>query len=131
MAFCRISTEATRKIATQLLNRHNPQIDVKSLCFGTREGPFVMITQNYRAILCLLGAFVLTFLSVGCGSSGNFTPRAAVVPTSHPLVAQYSIENFQAGSSAWVEFGPDNTYGRQTSAVTDSVYTSGGEAVNI
>ncbi len=71
-------------------------------------------------------------MSIGCGS-GN--PAAATVPpdttvsklvtaTSNPLVAQYTISQSQPGMAAWVEFGPDTQYGRQTSIVTTSASTA-------
>jgi arylsulfate sulfotransferase len=69
--------------------------------------------------------------SVGCGS-GNFTPPlSSVGATSNPLVAQYSINHSKQGMSAWVEFGTDTTYGRQTSVKTTSLSTSGGQTLNI
>src|SRR4029077_12984106 len=55
----------------------------------------------------------------------------AVTPSTHPLVAQYSIQHFQAGLNGWVEFGTDTSYGRRTSVVTDSVTTPAGEVINI
>jgi len=76
---------------------------------------------------------LLTLASVGCGS-GNYKPPVAVIsPTSHPLVAQYSINHFHEGLTAWVEFGTDSNYGRQTSVLTDAdAVTSGGsEVLNI
>ena len=74
--------------------------------------------RNWRAVSCLSAVAVLTLASVGCGS-GNFTPPlSSVSQTSHPLVAQYSVMQVQPGVSAWVEFGPDTNYGRQTSATT-------------
>jgi len=64
---------------------------------------------------------LLTLASLGCGS-GSVTkpPVASVAATSHPLVAQYNISHFDSGLSAWVEFGTDTNYGRQTSAVASS-----------
>lgn len=87
--------------------------------------------KNSRTVSCLSAAILLTLASVGCGS-GNFSPSlSAVTPTSHPLVAEYNIFHVQQGTSAWVEFGPDTTYGRQTSVVTNSVATSGGQTISI
>jgi len=75
-------------------------------------------------VLCLSVVIILTLASLGCGS-GNFTPPlAAVAPTSHPLVAEYRLQA-QLGVSAWVEFGTDTNYGRQTSIVTNSGTTPG------
>lgn len=70
--------------------------------------------------------------SVGCGS-GNFTPLppSSVAATSNPLVAQYSLHHFRRGMSAWVEFGTDTTYGRQTSVTTAPVTPPFDQTVNI
>jgi hypothetical protein len=46
-----------------------------------------------------------------------------VIATAHPLVAKYSIRHFHPGLTAWVEFGTDTTYGRQTSTFTNSATT--------
>ncbi len=75
---------------------------------------------------------LLALTSVGCGS-GNFTPLppSSVTATSNPLVAQYSLNHFRQGMSAWVEFGTDTTYGRQTSITTASGATPFGETINI
>jgi arylsulfate sulfotransferase len=81
-------------------------------------------------VVCLYAAVVVTLVSLGCG--GNYIPPlASVSPTSHPLVAQYSIGHFHSGLTAWVEFGTDTTYGRQTSVMTDSATAPGGEPLNI
>jgi len=81
-------------------------------------------------MLCLIiGALLLA--SIGCATS-NYTPFVgAVVATQHPLVAQYSITHFNSGFSAWVEFGTDTNYGRQTSVVNDTVSIAGGVMMNI
>jgi arylsulfate sulfotransferase len=74
---------------------------------------------------------IASLASLGCGS-GNYTPPfTAVSATAHPLVAQYSIRHFHQGLTAWVEFGTDTTYGRQTSVMTNSVTTPGGQTLNI
>jgi arylsulfate sulfotransferase len=81
--------------------------------------------------MCLSACILFALASVGCGS-GNFTPPiTAVSATSHPLVARYSIRHFHQGLTAWVEFGTDTSYGRQTSVMTNSVTTPGGQALNI
>jgi hypothetical protein len=54
-----------------------------------------------------------------------------IAPTSHPLVAQYGIRHFQPGLTAWVEFGPDTTYGRQTATMSNSVTDLYGQTLNI
>ena len=74
-----------------------------------------------RGALCSCVGILLTLASLGCGS-GEFTPPlTAIAATANPLVAQYSIRHFHPGVTAWVEFGTDTTYGRQTSAMTDAV----------
>ena len=67
---------------------------------------------------------------------GTFSsPVASIVtsiaPTSHPLGAQYSIRYFRPALTAWVEFGTDTSYGRQTSVMTNSVTAPVGQALNI
>ena len=88
-----------------------------------------------RGAFCSSVVFLFTFASLGCGTGGSSpsspTPLGAVAPTASPLVAQYTISHFHSGLNAWVEFGTDTTYGRQTSVVTDSVTTPGGKALNI
>src|SRR5579863_1255087 len=86
--------------------------------------------KNSRAVwLCV--SILSTLLSIGCGS-GNFTPPLTVVAaSSHPLVAQYSIRHFRQGMTAWVEFGPDTTYGRQTSVMASSPNTPDGQPLVI
>jgi arylsulfate sulfotransferase len=39
----------------------------------------------------------------------------SVAATANPLVAQYTIKGFNTDITAWVEFGVDTTYGRETS----------------
>ena len=87
--------------------------------------------KNSRTGMCLSASILFALTSIGCGS-GNFTPPlTAVAATAHPLVALYSIWHFHQGLTAWVEFGTDTTYGRQTSVMTNSVATPGGQALNI
>ncbi len=75
--------------------------------------------KNARALACLFVGVLLTAMSLGCGS-GNYTPPLTKVSKSNnPMVAQYNILTSHAGISAWVEFGLDTNYGRQTSVVTD------------
>lgn len=62
---------------------------------------------------------LLTIGALGCGSSSN-PSLTTVGATANPLVAQYSIREVHAGLSAWVEFGTDTNYGRQTSEQTVS-----------
>lgn len=87
--------------------------------------------KNSRAAFCFSASILLTLTSVGCGS-GNFTPPpSSVVATSNPLVAKYTINRVTRGTTAWVEFGPDTSYGRQTSVTTASGTTEFGENISI
>src|SRR5271169_4293661 len=87
--------------------------------------------QNSRIVVSLSACILLILASLGCGS-GSFTPPlTAIGATSNPLVAQYSIRHFHTGLSAWVEFGTDTNYGRQTSTMTNSVTSDGGVQLNI
>src|ERR1051326_3260148 len=86
--------------------------------------------KGLRFVVCLSAAVVVTLVSLGCG--GNYIPPlASVNPTKNSLVAQYTIRRFHSGLRAWVEFGTDTTYGRQTSVVTDSMTNPGGEGLEI
>jgi arylsulfate sulfotransferase len=79
---------------------------------------------------CLFGMVVsMCLVSLGCGSGdpksqfsyaslGN--PTGSVAATQHPLVAQYNLVLPQFGSTAWVEFGTDTNYGKQTSVTAPS-----------
>lgn len=80
--------------------------------------------KNTRAVLGLSTCILVTLASLGCGSGNDSPPLTAVSQTSNPLVAQYSIRHFPAGLTAWVEFGLDTTYGRQTSVMTSSAATA-------
>lgn len=82
-----------------------------------------------RAV-CLCAIFLSTLASIGCGS-GNYTPLTKIAPTSQPLVAQYSILHAGPRTTAWVEFGPDTNYGRQTSTVTPSGPIIGRQTISI
>lgn len=77
-------------------------------------------------LVCLLTA-------IACGGgSGSGVPAnvtANVVATNHPLVARYNISVGQPFTKAWVEFGTDNSYGRNTSDVSPS--DSAQESLNI
>jgi arylsulfate sulfotransferase len=62
--------------------------------------------------LCL-ACVVPVLVSLGCGSgNSNFS---GISGTPNPLVAQYTVRPYQQNTTAWVEFGTDTTYGRQTS----------------
>jgi arylsulfate sulfotransferase len=87
--------------------------------------------HNSRLAFCLSGLIVVMLASFGCGSGKYTPPSTAVSATSNPLVASYNIRHFHSGLAAWVEFGTDTTYGRQTSVMTDSVTVPGGNALSI
>lgn len=79
-----------------------------------------------------LSASFLTLASLGCGyNTFSLPPVSAIAATSNPLVAQYSIRHVQPGFTAWVEFGIDTNYGRQTSIMQDSSTTPGIHTMNI
>ena len=83
--------------------------------------------------MCLCAGILFTLTSFGCGS-GNYTPPlTTIAPTLNPLVAQYTIRHFHPGLTAWVEFGLDTSYGRQTSVMSDSnsLTSVGGGVLNI
>jgi arylsulfate sulfotransferase len=84
-----------------------------------------------RGALCSSAVILLTLVSLGCGAGNSTPPVATVTPTANPLVAQYNINHFHPGLTAWVEFGTTTTYGRQTSVMTDSVSVPGGQRLKI
>src|SRR5580765_6804393 len=87
--------------------------------------------RSFR-IVAGLPAIFLTLASLGCGINNVTQPSAVVIATtSNPLVAQYSFQAFQAGLTAWVEFGTDTNYGRQTSVMQDSSTTDKPHTVSI
>jgi arylsulfate sulfotransferase len=67
---------------------------------------------------------VFTLMTLGCGTGTN----TGVAATQNPLVAQYVVLADQQGATAWVEFGTDTTYGRQTST---TAATTSPEAITI
>jgi arylsulfate sulfotransferase len=112
-------------------SRSRKEIAKRLLSFRSRGKWGCAQLRNSRAILFLSTGVLLIFVSLGCGSGNSTAPPTAIAATSHPLVAQYSIANFHVGLGAWVEFGTDTTYGRQTSVMTNSVTTPGGQILNI
>ena len=86
--------------------------------------------KGLRGALLLCSSILLSVMSLGCGS-GYTPPLTAVAATSHPVVAQYSIENCTQGVTAWVEFGTDTSYGRQTSLMATPAGTTGVLPLNI
>jgi arylsulfate sulfotransferase len=81
--------------------------------------------------LGLCSALFSTLASLSCGFGNSTPPLTAVTATANPLVAQYSIQHVHQGLTAWVEFGTDTNYGRQTSLMTNSVTTPGGQTLNV
>lgn len=76
--------------------------------------------KNPAATLWLCASMILFLASLGCGASSFSAPETAFTATQNPLVAQYTLRNLRPGLTAWVEFGTDTNYGRQTSTVTTS-----------
>jgi len=69
------------------------------------------VTRAFLAAGVSLGLILLA----GCGTgSDNADFRAAVAQTKNPLVAQVSFTSPCPGQGV-VEFGPDTSYGRNTS----------------
>lgn len=73
-------------------------------------------------------AAVIIIPALGCGS-GTVDPSPGIHQTKNPLVAQYTIAVPHKGSTAWAEFGPDASYGRQTLTTTPTA--SDGQSVSI
>ena len=88
-------------------------------------------------IVRLSATAVLTFASFGCGyqnsaNSDSVLPTESVISaTANPLVAQYDITHSHPGLAAWVEFGTDTSYGRQTSVMNNSIPTAGSLSLSI
>jgi arylsulfate sulfotransferase len=74
--------------------------------FDRRARSNEMASPKTRAI-----AWVCAAAWIGCGG-----PPGSLATTPHPLVAEYAVRAALPGSTAWVEFGADSTYGRRTSA---------------
>lgn len=76
-----------------------------------------------RQVACcgLFLAISTALIALGCGGGGGWPdPITSVTATSNPLVAQYSIGP-RPGSTAWIEFGENTNYGRQTSVTPPTV----------
>jgi arylsulfate sulfotransferase len=88
--------------------------------------------KNSRIGMGLIICGLCTLSSLGCGFNSTTPPSLATVsPTSHPLVAQYTLNHVRQGLSAWVEFGPDTNYGQQTSTIASTSPNRFGETINI
>jgi len=76
---------------------------------------------SLRAGFVLFVLALLILLTVGCGSGPGYqNPESSIAGTQNPLVAQYNVALSRKEATAWVEFGPDTTYGRQTAATAPS-----------
>jgi arylsulfate sulfotransferase len=77
-----------------------------------------------------LTGIVLSLASAGCGTGDPYAdPSTSIASTQNPLVAQVKVTLPRRGGSAWVEFGTDTTYGRQTSVTTRT--TESGQILNV
>jgi arylsulfate sulfotransferase len=86
--------------------------------------------KKTHVVVFFSASFLITLGSLGCGS--NLTvPVSSVSGTPNPLVAQYGVKASHPGLTAWVEFGTDTTYGRQTSVVTAALQTPAIQELNI
>src|SRR3981081_1940681 len=89
-----------------------------------------MKIQRLRARSAFFSVALLTLVTLGCGTGSSYrNPESSLSSTQNPLVAQYNVRLPRKDSSAWVEFGLDTTYGRQTSATAAT--TGFGEIVPI
>jgi arylsulfate sulfotransferase len=87
-------------------------------------------TLAHRRVISFAIAVILSLGLLGCGTSKYVPYESSIASTQNPLVAQYSVLHYRDGFTAWVEFGTDTNYGRQTS-VTNSVNTSGRAVVDV
>src|SRR5215475_12372457 len=85
--------------------------------------------KNSQSVSFVLAAAPLLLLSVGCATASP--PPTFLTATAHPLVAQYSVRLSHSGLTAWVEFGTDTTYGRQTSIFSSRAAPADSRALNI
>lgn len=75
-----------------------------------------MEIQRTRRRSAFFALLLLTLLTLGCGYGPNYSnPETSIAATQNPLVAQYNVTLPRKEGSVWVEFGPDTSYGRQTS----------------
>jgi arylsulfate sulfotransferase len=88
------------------------------------------VSTGLRICGALFSAVLITLLTLGCGTGPNDTgTTGSVGTTQNPLVAKYVVPTSQAGATAWVEFGTDTTYGRQTSSTAPT--TNSGSPITI
>jgi arylsulfate sulfotransferase len=86
------------------------------------------LTQSRQILLVgTIPGILAVLASLGCGNASGLD--ASLTETRNPLVANYSVTVPPAGGVAWVEFGPDTNYGRQTSLTQPT--TADGQAVSI
>lgn len=84
----------------------------------------------FRMRFALSFSAVLTLLMLGCGSGPTYPPTiSSVNKTQNPLVAEYSVGVSHLYATAWVEFGTDTSYGKQTS--TSEPMTKYGEPITV
>jgi len=75
---------------------------------------------------CGLFIAISSAISLGCGGGGGWPdPTTTIAATKHPLVAQYTVLSPHPRATAWIEFGQDTNYGRQTSVVGPTTGYSG------
>jgi len=95
---------------------------MSSICVQLQWGGGKTKGMKVRSLRVWFAFFVmpvLTLATLGCGSgSGYQNPQSSIIATQNPLVGQYNVGLPHKDSSAWVEFGLDTTYGRQTSTTT-------------
>lgn len=94
-----------------------------------------MTTQVWMRI-ALFSTILQTVLTLGCGAGindslplNNPQTTASLTTTQNPLVAKYAVTPSHLAATAWVEFGTDTTYGRQTSPTVAT--TSYGQTLTI
>jgi len=88
-----------------------------------------MTRSRQVLLLGTVPGILVVLASLGCGNSDSSNFEASLTQTANPLVAKYSVMVPPAGGSAWVEFGPDTNYGRQTSATPAT--TANGQVVEV
>ena len=76
--------------------------------------------KRTKVLIPALGLMFVLSLS-GCGSDNNANVSNSVIAkTQNPLVAKYTVQ-VPGPASVWVEFGPNYSYGRQTSPVREGL----------